>query len=130
MNLLKNNGWKCLWRGHPAQPTDQLKPRRPLSITAAVGYLGVDPQTKNNCFRRRAQNTRTTDQLSARFAVLQPSVTSLWLWLPKGHCTHRQRIPLHLTTCRIRSRSLCGTVAAVVRCGVAGLRSHLERLSQ
>ena len=26
MNLLKNNGWKCLWRGHPAQPTDQLKP--------------------------------------------------------------------------------------------------------
>ena len=27
MNLLKNNGWKCLWRGHPAQPTDQLKPR-------------------------------------------------------------------------------------------------------
>ena len=29
MNLLKNNGWKCLWRGHPAQPTDQLKPRPP-----------------------------------------------------------------------------------------------------
>ena len=25
-HLLKNNGWKCLWRGHPAQPTDQLKP--------------------------------------------------------------------------------------------------------
>ena len=23
---LRNNGWKCLWRGHPAQPTDQLKP--------------------------------------------------------------------------------------------------------
>ena len=28
MNLLKNNGWKCLWRGHPAQPTDQLKPKK------------------------------------------------------------------------------------------------------
>ena len=37
MNLLKNNGWKCLWRGHPAQPTDQLKPP-----TAVIGSLTVD----------------------------------------------------------------------------------------
>ena len=28
-NLLMNNGWKCLWRGHPVQPTDQLIPPPP-----------------------------------------------------------------------------------------------------
>ena len=29
VNLLENNGWNCLWRGHPAQPTDHPKPPRP-----------------------------------------------------------------------------------------------------
>ena len=24
--LPMNNGWNCLWRGHPVQPTDHLKP--------------------------------------------------------------------------------------------------------
>ena len=24
--LLMNNGWNCLWRGHPVQPTDHLMP--------------------------------------------------------------------------------------------------------
>ena len=39
MNLLKNNGWKCLWRGHPAQPTDQLKP--PLTTRNGMPRHGV-----------------------------------------------------------------------------------------
>ena len=26
--MLMNNGWKCLWRGHPVQPTDHLMPSR------------------------------------------------------------------------------------------------------
>ena len=38
MNLLKNNGWKCLWRGHPAQPTDQLKP---LSVSPCVSLVSL-----------------------------------------------------------------------------------------
>ena len=38
MNLLKNNGWKCLWRGHPAQPTDQLKPPHLPQNLKKVGF--------------------------------------------------------------------------------------------
>ena len=43
MNLLKNNGWKCLWRGHPAQPTDQLKPSRPAKVFAH-GWVSIFEQ--------------------------------------------------------------------------------------
>ena len=38
MNLLKNNGWKCLWRGHPAQPTDQLKPPETKTRFPTAGW--------------------------------------------------------------------------------------------
>ena len=30
-NLLMNNGWKCRWRGHPVQLTNQLMPTRAQS---------------------------------------------------------------------------------------------------
>ena len=44
MNLLKNNGWKCLWRGHPAQPTDQLKPsQRGRGLLASLEAKRRDP---------------------------------------------------------------------------------------
>ena len=51
MNLLKNNGWKCLWRGHPAQPTDQLKPPAPGKGVceregASFGSLSKEPLLK------------------------------------------------------------------------------------
>ena len=43
--LLKNNGWKCLWRGHPAQPTDQLKPTSPVSLLGVTASPSGVPLT-------------------------------------------------------------------------------------
>ena len=51
MNLLKNNGWKCLWRGHPAQPTDQLKP--PVSFSCSQ-TARQQLQTLNNDIQQTA----------------------------------------------------------------------------
>ena len=49
MNLLKNNGWKCLWRGHPAQPTDQLKPLSKLR--PCLSYSGRRDHTNSVLLR-------------------------------------------------------------------------------
>ena len=51
MNLLKNNGWKCLWRGHPAQPTDQLKPQGAFGPLLLWGGVASKSEgTAHPCF--------------------------------------------------------------------------------
>ena len=62
MNLLKNNGWKCLWRGHPAQPTDQLKPPRrastalskPQELIAYTYKMAYDMGVQDVCIQSYA----------------------------------------------------------------------------
>ena len=60
-DLLMNNGWSCLWRGHPVQPTDHLMPlgsRRRRVLGSRTGLTAPPPPPTPLCFVRVSQLER------------------------------------------------------------------------
>ena len=91
MNLLKNNGWKCLWRGHPAQPTDQLKPR---------GDQGPGGKPEDEHCLLGGQQLRGARQLLAPRGpcpdTLTPGHTAA-VWRAEAPCPREEACPPQLT---------------------------------